>query len=92
MDGLLALRIVKILLVVLGGVVVYLSGKAWRRRKSSAMFFLSLGFALISAGAVAAGILFEFLSYGLEEVSIIEGIVQILGFGMIIYSIYGRHT
>jgi len=90
--GLLALRIVKIALVVLGGVVVYLSGRAWRRQKSSAMFFLSVGFALISAGAVAAGILFEFLSYGLEEVSIIEGIVQILGFGLIIYSIYGRHT
>ncbi len=91
-DFLLVLRIVKILLVLMGAVVVWLSGKAWRRNKSSAMFFLALGFALITAGAVAAGVLFEFLGYGLQEVSITEGIVQLVGFGLIIYSIYGRPT
>ncbi len=89
-DLLVVLRIVKILLVLLGAVVVWLSGQAWRRNKSSAMFFLALGFTLITAGAVAAGVLFEFLGYGLEEVSITEGIVQLVGFGLIIYSIYGR--
>ena len=89
---LVVLRIVKIVLVLMGAVVVWLSGQAWRRNKSSAMLFLSIGFALITAGAVAAGVLFEFLGYGLPEVSIIEGIVQLLGFGMIIYSIYGRPT
>jgi hypothetical protein len=92
LDGLLALRIVKIALVFMGGVVVWLSGKAWRRQKSTAMFFLSVGFALITAGAVAAGVLFEFLQYDLLDVSIAEGVVQLLGFAMIIYSIYGRHT
>lgn len=86
------LRVVKVLLVVMGAVVVWLSGRAWRRNKSSAMFFLALGFALITAGSVAAGILFEFLRFGLLEVSIAEGAVQLLGFGMIIYSIYGRSS
>lgn len=86
------LRVVKVLLVVMGAVVVWLSGRAWRRNKSSAMFFLALGFALITAGSVAAGILFEFLRFGLLEVSIAEGVVQLLGFGMIIYSIYGRSS
>lgn len=56
------------------------------------MFFLALGFGLVTAGSVAAGVLFEFLGYGLLEVSVTEGIVQILGFGLIIYSIYGRPT
>lgn len=56
------------------------------------MFYLGLGFALITAGSVAAGVLFEFLGFGLLEVSITEGAVQILGFGLIIYSIYGRPT
>ncbi len=92
LDPLVVLRIVKILLVLMGAVVIWLSGQAWRRNKSSAMLFLSIGFALITAGSVAAGVLFEFLGYGLPEVSIIEGIVQLLGFGMIIYSIYGRPT
>ena len=92
LDPLVVLRIVKIVLVLMGAVVVWLSGQAWRRNKSSAMLFLSIGFALITAGSVAAGVLFEFLRYGLLEVSIAEGIVQLLGFGMIIYSIYGRPT
>ena len=92
LDPLVVLRIVKIVLVLMGAVVVWLSGQAWRRNKSSAMLFLSIGFALITAGSVAAGVLFESLRYGLLEVSIIEGIVQLLGFGMIIYSIYGRPT
>ncbi len=92
LDLLLVLRLVKVLLVLMGSVVIWLSGKAWRRNKSGAMFYLALGFALITAGAVAAGVLFEFLGYGLLEVSITEGIVQILGFGLIIYSIYGRPT
>ncbi len=92
LDLLAIIRIVKILLVAMGAVVVWLTGQAWRRNKSSAMFFLALGFALITAGSVAAGILFEFLKFGLLEVSIAEGIVQLLGFGSIIYSIYGRPT
>ena len=91
-DLLAILRVVKILLVLLGAVVVWLSGQAWRRNKSGAMFFLALGFGLITAGSVAAGVLFEFLEYGLLEVSIAEGVVQLLGFGLIIYSIYGRPT
>lgn len=92
LDLLLVLRLVKVLLVLMGAIVVWLSGQAWRRNKSGAMFFLAIGFALITAGSVAAGVLFEFLGFGLLEVSITEGIVQLLGFGMIIYSIYGRST
>jgi len=91
-DLLLIIRIVKILLVLMGGIVVWLSGRAWRRNKSSAMFFLALGFALITAGSVAAGVLFEFLRFELLEVNIAEGLVQLLGFAMIIYSVYGRPT
>lgn len=92
LDLLPVLRLVKILLVLLGAIVIWLSAKAWRRNKSGAMFFLALGFGLVTAGSVAAGVLFEFLGYGLLEVSVTEGIVQILGFGLIIYSIYGRPT
>ncbi len=92
LDLLLVLRSVKIALVLMGAVVVLLSSQAWRRNKSGAMFFLGLGFALISGGSVAAGVLFEFLRFGLLEVSIVEGVVQLLGFGMIIYSVYGRAT
>lgn len=90
LDLLLVLRIAKILLVLLGSVVVWLSARAWRRNHSSAMLFLALGFGLITAGSVAAGVLFEFLGYDIYAVSVMEAMVQLLGFGLIIYSIYGR--
>ena len=91
-EPLTTIRVVKILLVLMGSLVVWLSLTAWRRNKSSAMFFLAVGFSLVTAGSVAAGILFEFLNYELLEVNIAEGVVQLLGFAMIIYSVYGRST
>ncbi len=89
MLNIIFLRIVKIVIVVLGTILVYLAAKGYRRTKSKAMIFLSLGFALVTIGSVLAGVLFEFLGFELIDVSIIESIMIILGFGCVIYSIYG---
>ncbi len=83
------LRLFKLLIVLLGSVLVYLGMKGYRRNHSKDMIFLSLGFALITAGSVAAGVLFEFLGFQLIEVEIVESIMVILGFSSLIYSIYG---
>ena len=83
------LRALKLLIVLLGTVLVYLGIKGYRRNRSKDMIFLSLGFGLITAGSVAAGILFEFLGFQLIDVSIVESVMVIVGFGMLIYSIYG---
>lgn len=83
------LRALKLLIVLLGTVLVYLGIKGYRRNRSKDMIFLSLGFALITAGSVAAGILFEFLGFQLIDVSIIESVMVIVGFSSLIYSIYG---
>lgn len=83
------LRALKLVIVLLGTVLVYLGIKGYRRNRSKDMIFLSLGFALITAGSVAAGILFEFLGFQLIDVSIVESILVIVGFGSLIYSIYG---
>ncbi len=89
MLNIIFLRIVKIVIVVLGTILVYLAAKGYRRSKSKAMIFLSLGFALVTIGSVLAGVLFEFLGFELIDVSIIESIMIILGFACVIYSIYG---
>lgn len=83
------LRALKLLIVLLGTVLVYLGIKGYRRNRSKDMIFLSLGFAFITAGSVAAGILFEFLGFQLIDVSIVESIMVVVGFGFLIYSIYG---
>ena len=83
------LRLLKLIIVLLGTVLVYLGIKSYRRTRSSAMIFLVLGFGLITAGSVAAGILFEFLGFQLIEVEIVESVMVIIGFGSLIYSIFG---
>ena len=85
----LALRTLKFAIVVLGTMLVYLGIKGYLRTRSKAMVFLSLGFGLITAGSVAAGILFEFLGYQFVDVSIVESIMVLVGFATLIYSIYG---
>jgi hypothetical protein len=83
------LRLLKLIIVLLGTVLVYLGIKGYRRTRSSAMIFLVLGFALITAGSVAAGILFEFLGFQLIDVEIVESVMVVIGFGSLIYSIFG---
>ena len=89
MQDIVFLRILKLIIVLFGTILVYLGLKGYKRTRSRDMIFLSLGFALITAGSVAAGILFEFLGFQLVDVSIVEAIMVIVGFGSLIYSVYG---
>jgi len=89
MEDVIILRIVKLIIVLLGTVLIYLGVKSYRRSRSKDTIFLTLGFGLITAGSVAAGILFEFLGFQLVDVEIIESIMVVIGFMALIYSIYG---
>ncbi len=85
----LVLRALKLIIVILGTVLAYLGIKGYVRTRHKGMIFLSLGFGLTTAGSVAAGVLFEFLGYPFIDVSIVESIMVVVGFGTLIYSIYG---
>lgn len=91
-EVLTVLRIIKVTVVILGALIVYLSGRAFLRNGSRSMLFLAIGFALITMGSVLAGVLFEFLGYTLLEVVTIEASVMLAGFISIIYSIYGTSS
>lgn len=83
------LRALQLTIVLLGSILVYLGVKGYRKSRSKDMVFLTAGFALITAGSVAAGILFEFLGFQLVDVEIVESTMVILGFLSLIYSIFG---
>ncbi len=89
MQDIYILRVFKLIIVILGTVLVYLALKGYRRNRTRDMIFLALGFALITAGSVAAGVLFEFLGFQLVDVEIVESVMVILGFTSLIYSIFG---
>jgi len=83
------LRVFQSAIVILGAVVVYFSGKSFRRTKSKSMLFLALGFAFVTTGAVVAGILFELLNFDIEAVETVQATCQTIGFILIVYSILG---
>ncbi len=86
---LLLLRALKSLIGVLGLLLAYLSIKAYRKSKSKNMLFLSIGFGIITVGSILAGLSFEFLGFTLLQVNIVESLMILVGFIMVMYSIYG---
>ena len=89
MQDIYVLRALKLVIVILGSILVYLGVKGYRKNRGKDMVFLTVGFALITAGSVAAGVLFEFLGFQLIDVEIVESTMVILGFAYLIYSIFG---
>lgn len=86
---LLLLRALKSLIGILGLLLAYLSLKAYRKSKSNNLLFLSIGFGIITVGSILAGLSFEFLGFSLLQVNIVESLMILIGFIMIMYSIYG---
>ena len=86
---LLLLRALKSLIGVLGLLLAYLSIKAYRKSKSKNMLFLSIGFGIITVGSILAGLSFEFLGFSLLQVNIVESLMILVGFIMVLYSVYG---
>jgi uncharacterized membrane protein YjjP (DUF1212 family) len=76
------------LILILGGVVVYYARRSYSKAKSGAMMFLMVGFAFVTAGAAAAGILYN-LDSDLEVALAAQSLCQVVGFLAIVYSLTG---
>ncbi len=76
-------------IVLLGGVLVYVSMRAYRRYKSKSMLVMSIGFVVILVGSVLEELFLEILGYSLIESHILENSVVALGMLILVYSIYG---
>jgi hypothetical protein len=72
----------------LGSIITFLSIKAARRTGSSALKALGVGFGLVTAGALLAGVGHQFTALSLAQSIVIEGSLTLVGFGVIVYSLY----
>ncbi len=88
-DTLSALQTV---IVILGVIIIYYATRGYRRTKNKSLLFLGLGFLFVTIGAVAAGLLFQFLNFGIAEVEAIEAASEVVGFLLIVYSIVGMKS
>lgn len=78
----------KLAALILGAFIVYLAYKGYRRNRSKPLLYVAIGFALITAGTFAEGILYVLLGSALLAAIAAGTIVTLLGFAAILYSIY----
>lgn len=81
----------QLLILIFGGIIVYHASKGYAKRKSKAMLLLAIGFAIVTAGAVGAGMLFDFLGVELPTVEVVQASMQAIGFFAIAYSVVGTN-
>lgn len=75
----------------LGGLISYLSYRAYRRTNARALGYLALGFGVITLGSLLAGVFDQFLtSVGRSTALIIESGLTAIGFAIITYSLYSE--
>jgi hypothetical protein len=54
------------------------------------MLFLAIGFAIVTVGALTAGVLYQFVTVGdLTAVEAVQAVSQAIGFFIIVYSLIG---
>lgn len=85
----LVLLLSEVIIVSLGGLLVLVSSRAYRRERSRSMLAMSIGFGVIVVGSFIEEILLEVLRYPLIEAHTLENLTEAIGFIILVYSIYG---
>ena len=85
--------VTKIVALILGAFIVYLAYRGFRRNRSRPLLYVAVGFALITGGTIAEGILYVVVGSIGSVLSLLVAItvgtaITVLGFATIIYSIY----
>ena len=78
----------KVVALILGAFIVYLAYRGYKRNSSKPLLYVALGFALITAGTIIEGILYVMLGSELLSAIATGTTVMVIGFAVIIYSIY----
>ena len=80
--------VLKSITLILGLTITYLALKAYRRTGSAALRSLSLGFGLVTLGAILAGAADQLLTLDTNVALVVESLLTALGFAVIVYSLY----
>lgn len=78
----------KVLTVALGFTIIYLGTKAYRATRRRPLLWLTVGIGIMTLGAISEGIAFQGLGWSLDQSHIFEGVVTLIAFGVLVYSLY----
>jgi hypothetical protein len=79
-------------IVILGIIIIYYATRGYRKTNNKSLLFLGLGFFFVTIGALAAGLLYQFLNFDIYEVIAINAASDVIGFVLIVYSIVGMRN
>lgn len=80
----------KIVTVALGFLIVYLGVKAYRSSRRRPIFWLTIGMAIMTLGAISEALAFQGLGWDLNDSHIFEAGVTLVGFAFLVYSLYAK--
>jgi hypothetical protein len=83
-----AIFVVKAIILALGAGITYIAYKANKRTGARSLKVLSIGFAVITFGALLAGVANQLFSVSLEMGVLINSVLVAIGLGIIMYSLY----
>jgi hypothetical protein len=78
----------KVLSLLLGGLITYLTFKAFRTTQFRSLGALSVGFGIITAGTFLAGVVDQVFDAGFRMGQLVESVLVTAGFLVIVYSLY----
>ncbi|WP_135663675.1 DUF7521 family protein [Halorhabdus rudnickae] len=78
----------KTLTLLLGGLITFLAYRAYRRTHSQSLGALAAGFAVVTLGALLAGISDLIVELPIQQTLLLESTLTAGGFAVIVYSLY----
>jgi len=88
LETTLILALTKAATLVFGALLTGLSWRAYRRTRAPALRALSVGIAIVTAGAVAGGVLHQFVEIPLAVAVGVQSVFTATGFAVLTYSLY----
>jgi len=86
------LVIAKLVTMALGLVIAFQAYRGYRRSNSQSMLYLSIGFAIISFGAIIEGILFDVVGLTFHNAGTVATAIVAMGMLTILYALYGHDS
>ena len=80
----------KLVTLALGFFLVYLGVGAYVRKRQRTVFWMSVGLLILTLGVVAEYAAFAGLGLSLDQAHIVEAVVGVIGFAVLVYSLYVR--
>lgn len=82
--------VLKTLTLALGGLITWLAFKAARRTGSRSLGLLAVGFGLVTAGALLAGLVDQLVGLPLDLAVLVQSALTVAGLAVILLSLYRR--